>query len=126
MRKYKFEVNLFDTCTPDYFLGCNVAYAQIAVWRGMTLKDIKSAILEQLRWGDIQGNDDNAFLLSADYVGEDRAKDADQCFKAAIAAVNRMKPNTKGKRKFFMDLVDGYDDNDCTVYAYFAFVNLNV
>lgn len=122
MNRYKFNLSHLDTCTPDYFLGCNMAYAQIPVYKGMKLTDIKSAIREELRFGDIQGNNDDAFLLSADYVGEDRATDAAKCFKAAIAAVNRMKPTKKGQRTFFNDLEEDSEDNDCTVYAYFAFV----
>lgn len=110
-----------DTCLPDYWSGHHLPHVQIPVHKGMTLKAIKRDILSELAQGAVMGNNDTAFLLSADYVGPEREADAIKATKAAYAAVNRIKPETKGQRRFFTDLEEGSDDDCATVYAYFVF-----
>lgn len=125
-KRTKLECIHADTCLPDYWSGHHLPYVQIPVWHGMKLKEIKQALLSELGEGAVMGNDENAFLLSADYVGPENADKADQVFKAAIASVNRIKPNKKGQRTFFKDLepLDDNDDSGETVYAFFVFVEL--
>jgi len=88
----------------------------------MTMPEIKSAIRSELSQGAVMGNDENAFLLSADFVGPDNDKKARQVFSKACAAVNRMRPAKPGTRRFFLDLEE--TDGDCcdSVYAFFIFV----
>jgi len=115
----KLECLHADTCLPDYWGGHHLAHIQIPVYRGMTLKAIKESIRNELRMGAIMGNDEIAGLLSDDFVTDE--KRADQVTRAAYAAVNRIKPNKKGQRRFFTDLEEQDDDCCDYVYAYFVF-----
>lgn len=121
MARLKFEWSSADTCLPDYWQGHKLPHVQIPVYRGMSLKAIKEAIKVELRQGYVMGNTKEATMLSADFVGEENADYADKVTKAAYAAVNRMKPNTKGKRTFFHDLEKG--NFDC--YAYFVLADIS-
>lgn len=118
----KLELVHADTCLPDYWSGHHRAHVQIPVIPGMSGKDIKSAIKAELVEGAVMGSDDIAFLLSADYVGADREAEAEKVYRAAMAAVNRMRPAKKGQRKFFTD-IDASEDSE-TVYAFFVFVEV--
>ena len=124
----KFECCHADTCLPDYWSGHHLPHVQIPVYRGMTLKDVKSALRSELSQGAVMGSTDNARMLSADMVREDEVKQADRVTRAAYAAVNRMRLADKRKRKLFMDLEESTDDDDddCgeSVYAFFVFVAL--
>lgn len=124
MQKIKFEICHVDTCLPGYWSGHHLPHVQIPVFKGMTLKQIKEYICNELRWGYVMGNDDNARLLSADIVrpGEDQL--TDRVTRAAYAAVNRMKPTKKGRRKFFTDLEEEEAEDSESVYAYFVFVEI--
>lgn len=106
----KLECVHADTCLPDYWSGHHLPHVQIAVWRGMSLTDIKRELLSELLQGAVAG---------AVYDDSD-----DTWHKRARAAVNRIKPNTKGQRRFFLDLEDTPDDDDCceSVYAFFVFI----
>lgn len=124
MAKIKLECCHADTCLPDYWSGHHLPHIQIPVYNGMSLAGIKGEILSELKNGYVMGNSENAFLLSSDYVGPDKAKAAEGIFKAAIAAVNRMKPEKKGTRKFFTDIEEQPEDSDF-VYAFFVFVEID-
>ena len=81
--------------------------------------------MNELKWGYIQGNSKDAELLRADYIhNPEDIKRAEQLIRAAYAAVNRIKPSIKGQRTFFKDLEEETEDCDCTVYAYFVFVEV--
>jgi len=122
----KFECHHVDTCLSDYWSGHHLPHVQIPVYRGMSLKDVKSAIRSELSQGAVMGSTDNARLLSDDMVGEDEVKQADRVTRAAYAAVNRMSLADHRKRKIFMDLEECDENNDCcdSVYAFFVFVEL--
>lgn len=117
----KLEIAHVDTCLSCYWSGHHKAHIQIPVWYGMTFKQIKDSIREEIRMGAVAGNDDLAFLLSSDFVGEEREKDADKATKAVYAAINRMKPAKKGQRRFFLDLEKEIPD-DCDEYVSAFFV----
>lgn len=125
-KRIRLECIHADTCLPSYWSGHHYPHVQIAALSGMSGKDIRDAIKSELSQGAVMGNSHNAMLLASDYVGPENAKEAEQIFKAAIAAVNRMRPATKGKRKFFTDLepLDDNADGSDSVYAYFVFVEL--
>lgn len=121
----KLELVYVDTCLPDYWSGHHLPHVQIPVWRGMTLKEIKSSIMDELRNGYVMGNTEEARMLSADLVKPEEEKQADRVTRAAYAAVNRIKPAKKGQRRFFLDLEE-VDEDNCieSVYAYFVFVEI--
>lgn len=107
----KLNAHHYDTCLSDYFSGHHAPHLQIPVWKGMTLKEIKQSLLDELNIGYIGG--------SFDY--ELRENEA---FHARIkAAINRIKSQRR-QRKFFMDLEET-DDDDHTVYAFFVFLDDN-
>lgn len=125
--KIKLECQHVDTCLSDYWSGHHLAHVQIPVYNGMSLKDIKASIMDELKQGYVMGSDKYSELLSWDMVKPEDEKLADQVTKAAYAAVNRIKPNKKGQRKFFTDLDKVDEDNVCwdMVYAYFVFTEID-
>lgn len=124
MSRIKFDCVHADTCLPDYWSGHHLPHVSIPVYKGMTLKEIKTAIRSEIIQGAIAGNDDDSDLLSHSFIPPDKEKRADQLTRAVHAAVNRITPAKKGQRKFFTDLEKDAEDNDCSVYAYFVFVEI--
>ena len=111
------EVCHADTCLSDYWSGHHLPHVQIPVWRGMTLAEIKAAILAEM--GEcIQGADAD-FLH--DWRDEHDQARADAWHRRARAAVRRMKPARKGQRRFFLDLEPQTEDDTETVFAFFVF-----
>ena len=102
-----------DTCLPDYFGGHHLPWVCIPVCRPMSLADIKSAIRSELNQGAIGGSDER--------TRDDSGDIGDSWFYRAHAAVNRIKPSTKGKRRFFKDISMPESEDDDSVYAYFVF-----
>src|SRR5690554_7923907 len=94
----KLEIVHVDTCLSDYWSGHHLAHVQIPVIPGMSMKDIKNSIKQEILQGAVMGSDDIAFLLSADYVGADREVEADKVTRATYAAINRMRPVRKGQQ----------------------------
>lgn len=119
----KLECVHADTCLSDYWSGHHLPHVQIAVWRGMTVRQVKQAIRDELRQGAVAGSTDAARLLSADMVAPEEEKRADQLTRAAYAAVNRLKPAKKGARRLFTNLEETPDEFDGEyVFAFFVFV----
>ena len=126
-KRIKLECCHADTCLPDYWSGHHKAHLQIPVYKGMSLKDIKLSLMDELRQGAVMGNDKYAELLSWDMVKPEDEKLADQVTKAAYAAIKRIMPSKKGQRRFFTDLDEIDEDDDCSemVYAYFVFIEID-
>lgn len=120
----KLEFAHADTCLPDYWRGHHRPHVCIPVYKGMTIGALKQTIRDELRQGAVCGSDDDARLLSADFVAPEEVKRADRLTRAAYAAVNRIKPAKRGQRVLFRDLPES-DDGD-SVYAYFVLVESNV
>lgn len=118
----KYELQHADTCLPDYWPGHHRAHVRIPVWPGMSGKDIRESLKSEINEGAVMGGDTLAGLLS-DCPPPGREKDAERAHKAAIAAVNRMRPAVKGTRRFFLDIDSPSEDED-TVYAFFVFVEI--
>jgi len=116
MSAFKLECVHVDTCLPDYWGGHHLAHVQIPVHKGMTLRALKDALHAELNEGAVAGSDDRT-LDSSDISGI--------WYKRAHAAVNRIKPATKGQRRFFMHL-DEVEDEDYQVYAFFVFEDRNI
>jgi hypothetical protein len=117
-----------DTCLSDYWSGHHLPHVQIPVYRGMTLKQIKADLIDELKNGYISGAGDAACIMNygTDEYEANREQ-ADALHRAAIAAVRRMRPATPGQRRFFMDLEElddpeHYDSE--SVFAYFVFRDL--
>lgn len=108
-----------DTALPDYWQGHHLPHISIPVHKGMTLKQIRAAMIDEIMYGQVSGSCDVARILQADWLPPIEYKLAEAFTRAAYAAVNRMKPARKGQRKFFMDLEPEQDDYN-TVYAYFV------
>ncbi len=100
-----------DTCLSDYWSGHHLPHVQIPVWNGMTLAEIKAAILAELAQDAIAGSEAPTY--------DDPTADA--WHRRARAAVRRMKPARKGKRRFFLDLEPLDQDDTETVFAFFVF-----
>ena len=120
-----FDLAHVDTCLADYWSGHHLPHVQIAVWHGMTTRQLKQAIRDELRQGAVMGSTDDARLLSADMVAPGEEKRAARLTRAAYAAVIRLKPAKKGARRLFTNLEKTPDDYDGeSVYAFFVFVEL--
>lgn len=103
-----------DTCLPDYWGGHHLAWVCIPIYKALSLAEIKSAIHSELNQGAIGGSDER--------TRDDSGEIGDTWFYRAHAAVNKIKPSKKGKRRFFTDVETPKDDeSDNCVYAYFVF-----
>jgi hypothetical protein len=102
-----------DTCLPDYWSGHHLAHLQITVFNGMTLKEIKQELRNELNQGAISGNEPLSF--------DDSGIEGDKWFKRAHAAINRIKPSVKGTRRYFKDLEQCDEDGFESVSAFFVF-----
>lgn len=99
-----------DTCLSDYWSGHHLPHVCIPVWHGMTLKEIKQAIHQEIIQDAIAG---------ADY---DWTNDAWE--RRAHAAINRIRPRVKGTRRFFLELEKTNEEESELfepVYAFFIF-----
>ena len=89
------------------------------------MRDIKSAIREELSVGAVCGRGILTELLSDDYVGEERTKLAEIAYRKVRAATDRLSGNVKGQRVFFKDLEEEDIDSDYeSVYAFFVLVEI--
>lgn len=104
-----------DTCLSDYWGGHHLPHIQVPVHRGMRLSELKQALHSELNQGAVAGNDP--------VTRDDSGPEGDRWYKHAHAAVNRIRPAQKGKRRLFEDLeeVDTEDDSAPLVYAFFVF-----
>jgi len=112
----KLEIYHADTCTCDYWRGENLPHIQIAVTSETKVYEVKQALKNALKFGDVDGNGVDAALMSADYVQDE--KRAEWLTRAAYAAVNRLRFK---RRSNIFDLAFCNDENAETVYAYFVF-----
>lgn len=117
----KLEIYHADTCLSDYWPGHHRAHVQIPVIPGMSGKDIRDAIKSEIAQCAVAGSDWISRMLS-DCASPTEQAEAEKVYRAAIAAVNRMRPAKKGQRRFFTD-IDASDDAE-TVYAFFVIVEV--
>ena len=111
-----------DTCLPCFWGGHHLPHVQISVWRGMTIRDVRQAILAELSQGYTMGSTEEARLLQADVVEPIEDALAKLIYEKAIAAVKALRA-APGKRRLFTDL-EPQEDGDESVYAYFVFTGL--
>lgn len=120
----KYEWLHIDTCLSDFWAGHHLPHIQIPVWPGMSLRQIKQSMRDELRQGAVMGSDDDARLLSSDMIEPEKEKRADFITRKAYAAINRIKPAKKGQRTFFND-IEFSENDDITVYAFFVLVKMD-
>jgi len=114
MKQSKLECTHVDTCLSCYWGGHHLPHVQIPVYSGMKFKEIKEALHSELNIGAVGNNP---------IARDDSGEAGDRWYKAAHAAINRIKPKVKGQRTFFKDL-EKYDPENGsveTVYAFFVF-----
>lgn len=116
----KLELAHCDTCLPDYWGGHHMAHIQAPVWRGMTPKQLRQELRNELSHGCVMGSDEIARILSFQVPATNEKKER-AAWRAARAAVNRVRPAKKGARRLFLHLdeVDPDDDGAGIVYAFF-------
>lgn len=98
-----------DTCLPDYWGGHHLPHLSIPVQRGMTLTEVKEALLSELNQGAILGSIDADALLSND-----------KWYHAAVNAIQALEQSDPTQTGLFLDLED-VQDPDHEVHAYFVF-----
>lgn len=111
----KLECAHADTCLSCYWGGHHLPHVQVPVYKGMHLSELKRQLHDEIAQGAIAGNDP--------IVRDDSGPEGDKWFAKAHAAINRIRPATKGKRRLFEDLeeVDPEDESIESVYAFFVF-----
>jgi hypothetical protein len=115
----KINIIFADVCLPDYWQGSQTAHIGINANKNMTLREIKDAINECLRWGEILGGDNIARLLSADYLyHEQDQKQSEVLFKRTTNAVKRLKLKsiTGNKQRRAFDFLN--DDSESVAWFY--------
>ena len=55
--RYQLECCHADTCFPDYWGGHHLAHVQVPVWNGMSLAELKKALMAELNEGAVAGGD---------------------------------------------------------------------
>ena len=108
--RYHLECCHADTCLSDYWGGHHLAHIQVPVWNGMSLAELKKALMSELNEGAVAGSD-----YPGDYD--------EQWYAAARAAVQAIEAKTAaGAENLFPLLEPQGDDEDApTVYAFFVF-----
>lgn len=108
--RYELECCHADTCLPDYWGGHHLAHVQVPVWNGMSLAELKKALMSELNEGAVAG---------AGYPGDHD----EQWYAAARDAVQAIEAKTAaGADNLFPLLVPQTEDDDVpTVYAFFVF-----
>lgn len=110
----KLEACHADTCLSCYWGGHHLPHIQAPVHYSMTLAELKTALINELRTGCVMGS---------------RAPEEDNSkwFEAAEAAVNELRAlDVLGDQTpLFLNLVPDGDENDESVYVFFVFVESN-
>lgn len=113
-----------DTCLPDYWGGHHLPHVQIPAFHGMTLDQIRAALISEVAEGAIAGADYDAEKAGA-------AWDA-AAYKAIEAKVAELSALNGADHAYFTQLSPAThpdwqgegESDDVTVYAYFVFVDM--
>ena len=108
--RYHLECCHADTCLSDYWGGHHLAHIQVPVWNGMSLAELKKALMSELNEGAVAGS---GYPGDHDEQWYAAARDAVQAIEAKTAA---------GADNLFPLLEPQGDDEDGEyVYAFFVF-----
>ena len=109
--RYHLECWHADTCLSDYWGGHHLAHVQVPVWNGMSLVELKKALMSELNEGAVAGSG---------YPGDHD----EQWYAAASDAVHAIEAKTPAAAANLFPLLipQGDDDDVPTVYAFFVFL----
>lgn len=110
----KVTIHHADTCLPDYWPGHHRPHVQVPCsGERMSLAEIRRAIRSEIAQGAVCGSDDDAALLSCDFVRDE--KRADALTREVYAAINRDIRGAKKGQRYIPAEEDG-------VYMFFVIV----
>lgn len=115
----KISAHVTDTCLPDYYSGDHRPHVMIPVHSLMTTGEFRKAIMDELRWGYVSGNDEDSSLMRADFIMDEcKQSRADEIFKKIYPAINRDIKSKKGVKYPFRRTIEK-DNNDCVCVVVF-------
>ncbi len=108
--RYHLECIHADTCLSDYWGGHHLAHVQVPVWNGMSLAELKKALMAELNEGAVAGRD---------YPGDHD----EQWYAAARDAVQAIEAKTPAAAENLFPLLEPQSEEEDapTVYAFFVF-----
>ena len=117
--RYHLECIHADTCLPDYWGGHHLAHVQVPVWNGMSLVELKKALMSELNEGAVAGSDAPHDWDEQWYAA---ARDAVRAIEAfAVRAIEAKTPAAAAENLFPLLIPQCDDDDVPTVYAFFVF-----
>ena len=117
--RYHLECCHADTCFPDYWGGHHLAHIQVPVWNGMSLAELKKALMSELNEGAVAGS---GYPGDHDEQWYAAARDAVQAIEAfAVRAIEAKTPAAAAENLFPLLVPQTEDDDVPTVYAFFVF-----
>lgn len=117
--RYHLECIYADTCFPDYWGGHHLAHIQVPVWNGMSLAELKKALMSELNEGAVAGSDAPHDYDEQWYAAARFAVQAIEAF--AVRAIEAKTPAEAAENLFPLLIPQGDDDDVPTVYAFFVF-----
>lgn len=116
--RYHLECIHADTCFPDYWGGHHLPHVQVPVWNGMSLAELKKALMSELNEGAVGGSDAPHDYDEQWYAAACAAVQAIEAF--AVRAIKAKTP-AAAENLFPLLIPQGDDDDVPTVYAFFVF-----
>ena len=117
--RYQLECCHADTCFPDYWGGHHLAHIQVPVYNGMSLAELKKALMSELNEGAVDGSDAPHDYDEQWYAAARFAVQAIEAF--AVRAIEAKTPAAAAENLFPLLIPQGDDDDVPTVYAFFVF-----
>ena len=117
--RYQLECIHADTCFPDYWGGHHLAHIQVPVYNGMSLAELKKALMSELNEGAVDGSDAPHDHDEQWYAAARFAVQAIEAF--AVRAIEAKTPAAAAENLFPLLIPQGDDDDVPTVYAFFVF-----
>lgn len=110
----KLTASHVDTCLSCYWSGHHVAHLQVAVWKNMTLDELKEGLRQDLLDGCFGGSDERT---------QDTHSEFEAFYDAAKVAIDEITLKEPGAA-LFADLEPRDEDDDGEeVYAFFLFID---
>lgn len=111
----KLTASHVETCLACYWPGHHLPHLQVAVWRDMTLAELKEGLHAEMRDGCFGGRDDRAMDHHPEY---------EAFYDAAKAAIDAITLKDPADDKLFTSLEPRTEDDDGEeVYAFFLFID---
>lgn len=111
----KLTASHVETCLPCYWPGHHLPHLQVAVWRDMTLAELKEGLHAEMRDGCFGGSDERAMDHHPEY---------EAFYDAAKTAIDAITLKDPADDKLFTSLEPRDEDDDGEeVYAFFLFID---